>query len=303
MDNKLFKVSSFPHIHKKRDVKAIMRDVLISLLPAVGVGIYYYKLDAVKLLLASVIAGVLAELIWNKTIRGKFVLEDCSAIITSTLIALIMPSFVPIWLPAVGSIFAVIVVKQFFGGLGQNFVNPAATAKAFIIASWAGLMVKPVADAVSGASATDYVPPIKDLFIGYASGSIGEASILALLIGGVYLIFRGIIDGKATISYLASVALFSLLIGKDGFFTGDAIRGLMSGSVFLVAIFMVNDFATTPINNIGKIIFGVFCGLLTVVFQVIGNNSDGAYYAVLVMNLFAPMIESLTIPKVAKEAI
>jgi len=138
MDNKLFKVSSFPHIHKKTDVKSIMRDVLISLLPAVGVGIYYYKLDAVKLLLASVIAGVLAELVWNKVVKGKFLLEDLSSIITSVLIALIMPSFVPVWIPAVGSIFAVIVVKQFFGGLGQNFVNPAATAKAFIIASWAG---------------------------------------------------------------------------------------------------------------------------------------------------------------------
>ncbi|WP_040212067.1 RnfABCDGE type electron transport complex subunit D [Clostridium polynesiense] len=306
MDNKLFKVSSFPHIHSKRNVKTLMRDVLISLLPAVGVGIYYYKLDAVKLLLASVLAGVIAEVLWNKVVKGKFALEDCSSIITSIIITLILPSHVPLWLPAVGAVIAVLLVKQFFGGLGQNFVNPAATAKAFIIASWAGLLVKPASDAVSGASVSDYVPAIKDLFIGYAEGTIGEASILALIIGGIYLLVRGVIDGKATVSYLVSVALFSFIIGKDGFMTGDAVRGLMSGNIFIVGIFMVNDFASTPVNGIGKIIFGFMCGLLTVLFKVIGNNSDGAYYAVLVMNLFAPMIESLTISKgvkAVKEAI
>lgn len=303
MSNKLYKVSFSPHIHTKRDVKVIMRDVLISLLPAVAASIYFYKSDAVKLLFSAVIFGALSELTWNKLTKRQFILQDCSSIITSIIIALLMPSYVPIWIPAVGAAFAVIVVKLFFGGLGQNFVNPAAAAKVFLITSWAGLMSKPVSDAVSGASATENVVTIKELFIGYVNGAIGEVSILALLLGGIYLIFRQVIDGKAAISYLLSVLLFSLLIGKNGFATGDAIGGLMCGSVFIAGIYMVNDFATTPLNTIGKIIFGISCGLLTVIFKVIGNNSDGAYYAVLAVNLFTPMIESLSIPKLTKEAL
>lgn len=303
MEKRLLKVSSFPHIHSNRNTKILMRDVLISLLPAVAVGIYFYKLEALIVLAVTIAAGVLSELLWNKVVKGKFFLEDCSAIITSILIALIMPSYIMPWIPAVGAVVAIILVKQCFGGLGQNFVNPAATAKVFIIASWAALLSDPMADVVSGASGYDYVPTIKEVFFGYAFGSIGEASILALILGGIYLIARGVIDGKATLSYLASVALFSLIIGKEGFMKGDALNGLMQGNVFIVGIFMVNDFATTPINTAGKVIFGVFCGLLTVLFKVLGSNNEGAYYAVMVMNLFSRMIESLTLPKARKEAI
>jgi len=302
MGNKLFKVSSFPHIHANKDVKSIMRDVLISLLPAMAAGIYFYKMQSLYMFLFSAAAAVLSELIWNRIVKGKFFLEDVSSIITSILIVLVMPNFVPLWLPAAGTVFAVIFVKELFGGLGQNFVNPAATAKVFIIASWATLLVNPV-EAVSSATTTAPAVSMKDIFIGYASGNIGEASILALLIGGLYLIIRGVIDWRATISYLVSVALFSLIIGKNGFMTGDAVTGLMSGSIFIAGIFMINDFGSSPMNSLGKIIFGLVCGLATVIFKVIGNNSDGAYYAVLVANLFMPMIEFFTVPKFKKEAI
>jgi electron transport complex protein RnfD len=302
--NRLFKVSSFPHIYGRRDVKAIMRDVLISLLPAVAAGIYFYKMQALYMFLVSAVAGVLSEVIWNRLIKGKFFIEDCSSVITSILVVLIMPNFVPMWLPAAGTVFAVVVVKMLFGGLGQNFVNPAATAKVLIIASWAALLINP-ADTVSAASgeASAWTPTIKDIIVGYANGNIGEASILALVIGGLYLIIRGVIDWRSSASYLVSVALFSLVIGRDGFMSGDAAAGLLSGSTFIVGIFMVNDFASTPMNIPGKIVFGLLCALVTVIFKVVGNNSDGAYYAVLVSNLFMPMIEYFTTPKLKEEAV
>lgn len=303
MENRLLKVSAFPHVKAKDSVKTIMLDVIIALLPAMLMGIRFYGIDATVIYASTIGAALLSELLWNKAVKGQFRLEDFSGAITAILISLIMPSYVAPWVPAVATVFVIIILKQCFGGLGGNFINPAATAKVFIIASWTSQLIQPATDGVTSASASAYTPSLKEIFLGYASGNIGEASILALIIGGLYLLFRRRIDGKGTLAFLGSVALFSFVIGADGLFKGNIIDGLMVGNIFLVGIFMVNDFVTTPVTSVGKIIFGAGCGLLTVLFKVIGHNSDGAFYAIMLMNLFTPMIDSFTMPKAKKEAV
>ncbi|MBU5590543.1 RnfABCDGE type electron transport complex subunit D [Clostridium sp. MSJ-4] len=303
----MYVVSASPHTRTNNSVNKIMRDVFISLLPIVGASIYFYKMDALKIILASVITCIVTEAIWQKLCKKSVTINDFSAAITGLILAFVLPTHVPIWIPIIGGIFAIIVVKQFFGGFAQNFMNPALAAKIFLLTSWSAAMIKPVTDAASSASeateavtsaseaVTTALPSLWEVFIGQATGNIGEVSILALCIGALYLIIRGVIDLKIPASYLITVALASWIFGKEGFFTGDVVRTLMTGSIILTAFFCANDYSSTPITTKGKIIFGVGAGLMTILFRVYGYNTEGAYYSILIMNVVTPIIDRINV--------
>lgn len=296
MENTNLKVSPGPYIRKGFGINKIMIDFIIALIPAIFAGIYFYKIDAVIIVLATVLTSIVAEGLWNKFVKKTTFLTDLSPIVLGLILALIMPTYVPLWIPIIGSIFATIVVKQFFGGLGQNFMNPAAATKAFLIASWAGVMAKPATDATSAASGTtEVVVPLIDKIIGQASGSIGETSILALLIGGVYLALRGRISLRGPVAFILSAMVMHNIFEKDL---------LLSGAFFVAAIFMTTDYGTTPMTKLGQYIFGIIAGVCASVIAVKGFNPEGPYYAIIIMNLCAPLIDYLTTKKykVKKEA-
>lgn len=304
MENRVFKISPAPHINKGNGVNKIMLDFIIALLPVAGAGIYFYENDAIRILLASVVACLVSEMVWNKLVKKGPFLTDLSPIVTGLLLGLVMPTHVPVWIVVVASMFAIIVVKQFFGGLGQNFMNPVAAAKAFLIASWAGVMAKPVVDSVAAASGAAEVvtsasglPVVEtislmDQFIGQAKGNIGEVSILAIVIGGLYLAFRGRINLRAPLAFvIVSFGMYAYF-GKEG---------LLPGAFFLAAIFMSTDYATSPMTKCGQYIFGIGLGVIASFIAVQGYNPEGPYYAIIIMNLCAPLIEYFTTKKFKKE--
>ena len=215
MEKNNLKISSAPYIKKGLEINKIMIDFIIALIPAIFAGIYFYKIDAVKIIVATILTSLIAEGIWNKYVKKTRFITDLSPIVLGILVALVMPTHVPLWIPIIGSVFASIVVKQFFGGLGQNFMNPAAATKAFLIASWAGVMAKPASDATTSASATEVVVPLMDKIIGQATGNIGEVSILALCLGGLYLVLRGRISLRGQIAFIASSMIMYSVFDKD----------------------------------------------------------------------------------------
>ena len=296
MENRNLKVSPAPYIKKGLEINKIMIDFIIALIPAIFAGIYFYKVDAAKILITTILASIIAEGLWNKYVKKTSFLTDLSPVVLGIILGLIMPTYVPLWIPIIGSIFATIVVKQFFGGYGQNFMNPAAATKAFLIASWAGVMAKPVADATSAASgATEVTVSLVDKIIGQASGSIGEVSILALCLGGLYLAFRGRISLRGPITFILSAMVMYNIFDKEL---------LLPGAFFVAAIFMTTDYGTTPMTRIGQYIFGIIAGICASIIAVKGFNPEGPYYAIIIMNLCTPLIEYLTTKKikVKKEA-
>lgn len=296
MENRNLKVSPAPYIKKGLEINKIMIDFIIALIPAIVAGIYFYKVDAAKILVTTILTSIIAEGLWNKYVKKTSFLTDLSPIVLGIILGLIMPTYVPLWIPIIGAIFATIVVKQFFGGYGQNFMNPAAATKAFLIASWAGVMAKPVADATSSASgATEVAVSLIDKIIGQASGSIGEVSILALCLGGLYLALRGRISLRGPIAFILSAMVMYNIFGKDL---------LLPGAFFIAAIFMTTDYGTTPMTRVGQYIFGIIAGICASIIAVKGFNPEGPYYAIIIMNLCTPLIEYLTTKKfkVKKEA-
>lgn len=296
MENRNLKISPAPYVKRGLGLNKIMIDFIIALIPAIFAGIYFYKIDAVKIIATTILTSVIAEGLWNKFVKKTSFLTDLSPIVLGIILGLIMPTYVPLWIPIIGSIFATIVVKQFFGGFGQNFMNPAAATKAFLIASWAGVMAKPVLDATSSASSTaDVVVPLIDKIVGQASGSIGEVSILALCIGGLYLAIRGRISLRGPIAFILSAMVMHSIFGKDL---------LLSGAFFLAAIFMTTDYGTTPMTRVGQYIFGIMAGVCASIIAVKGFNPEGPYYAIIIMNLCTPLIDYLMTKKfkVKKEA-
>ena len=296
MENRNLKVSPAPYIKKGLEINKIIIDFIIALIPAIFAGIYFYKVDAAKILITTILTSIIAEGLWNKYVKKTSFLTDLSPVVLGIILGLIMPTYVPLWIPIIGSIFATIVVKQFFGGYGQNFMNPAAATKAFLIASWAGVMAKPVADATSAASgATEVTISLVDKIIGQASGSIGEVSILALCLGGLYLAFRGRISLRGPITFILSAMVMYNIFDKEL---------LLPGAFFVAAIFMTTDYGTTPMTRIGQYIFGIIAGICASIIAVKGFNPEGPYYAIIIMNLCTPLIEYLTTKKikVKKEA-
>jgi len=304
MSETTYVVSSSPHIRSKDTVQGVMRDVIIALIPAALAGIYYFKMQALLIMVVSVLSAVGAEALWQKVRNEKITISDYSAAITGLLLAFNLPPSVPLWLPVVGSAFAVIIVKQFFGGLGQNFMNPALAARAFLLISWPVLMTKWTVDGVASATALGIMkegvgtlPSLWNLFIGNVGGCIGETSVLALLIGGAYLVYRRVISINTPLTYIGTVFILSWILGRNGLMTGVPLQEILAGGLMLGAIFMATDYSSSPITPIGQIIMGVGCGLITTLIRVYGGYPEGVSYSILLMNLFVPLIDRYITPK------
>ena len=293
-ESSMYTVSSSPHIRSKENTQSIMRDVILALLPATFAGIYFFKLQAFLVIFVSILSCVLAEALWQKLAHQKITITDLSAVVTGLLLAFNLPPSVPLWLPVVGSFFAIIIVKQFFGGLGQNFMNPALAARAFLLASWPVLMTTWTLDGVTSATPLaiikvggTQVPPLFNAFIGHMGGCIGETSSAALLLGGAYLIFKKVISLRIPVSFIGTTFLIMTIAGRSM----PPLYELFAGGLMLGAIFMATDYATSPITPTGKLIFGVGCGFLTSVIRIWGGYPEGVSYAIIIMNLFVPLID------------
>ncbi len=267
-----FIISSSPHLRDKDSTRSIMRDVIIALLPASLAGIYYFGIRTLLVMAATVAACVISEFLCRKMMKREQTIQDLSAVVTGLLLALNLPPQVPIWIAVVGGAIAIFIVKQLFGGIGQNFMNPALTARAMLLISWPVAMTKWMAprpgsifettvDAVSSVTPieamkwTSTPPSYMDMFLGNISGSIGEISKVAILIGAIYLLVRRVIKPIIPLTFIGTVALFTWIFGGDSWFTGDVLGHILSGGLIFGAFFMATDYTTSPLSCKGKIIF------------------------------------------------
>lgn len=305
LDDKLI-VSQSPHMRSDESVRGIMADVIIALIPAMIASVYFFGLNAMKLILISVISAICAEAFIQKLFKKPIRIKDLSAVVTGILLALNLPAGAPWWIAVFGSFFGIIIVKEFFGGIGSNFMNPALGARAALMASWPNIMATyTFPDAVSTATPLQILkeggsnlPSIQQMFIGNIGGVIGETSAALLLLGGIYLVIRKVIDWKVPTIYVLTTAIMLLILGVDG---SLLIYHVLGGGLLLGAIFMATDYSSSPVTKNGKIIFAVGCGLLTALFRVQGNLPEGVTYAILIMNVASPLIERFTKPKVFGE--
>ncbi len=295
----LTKVMISPHIHSGKSTSGIMRDVLISLLPATVAGTVIFGVKALLPVLVCVAFCVGFEALFNMITKREQTIGDLSAVVTGLLLALNLPANIPLWQCAVGSLFAIIVVKCLFGGIGCNLVNPAITARVFMLVAFGSMATAafPV-DTVAGATplASEEMPSLMTMFLGNYGGSIGETCTAALLLGGIYLLVRRVITWHLPVVFIGTVFVFSL------FFTGfDAVAALsltMAGGVFIGAVFMATDYVTSPSTAWGKVIFGLGAGLITCLIRYFGNYPEGVSFAILFMNILTPYIDSWTKHKV-----
>jgi electron transport complex protein RnfD len=259
----------------------------------------------------TVVSCVAAEYVWCRLTKKENTIGDLSAVVTGILLAFNLPPAMPLWMAAIGGVFAIIIVKQLFGGLGHNFVNPALAARAFLMASWPGQMTgwqKPGWDAIStatpleilsrGSAAAEPLPKLWDMFIGNIGGCIGETSVLALLIGAGYLFVRRVISPELPFVFIGTVGFMTWMLGgSEGLFTGNFIYNIFAGGLMLGAFFMATDYVTSPVTFKGRIIMGIGCGLLTSVIRLYGGYPEGVSYSILLMNLVVPIIDRYMIPR------
>lgn len=301
--NEKLHVSSSPHIRDKVKSSNIMLMVIIGLLPATLFGIWNFRHEnAWILVVVTTAAAVLSEYIWEKLMHKPITIKDCSAAVTGLLLALNLPPTLPWWMGGVGAVFAIIVVKQLFGGLGQNFMNPALAARCFLLICFTGRMTYFVYDGVTGATplanlkAGEAVNTM-DMLLGFTRGTIGETSVIAIMIGAMFLILMGVIDLRIPGSYIVSFIVFIVLFGGHGLDAQYITAHLCGGGLMLGAWFMATDYVTSPITSSGKIIYGICMGLLTGLFRLFGGSAEGVSYAIIISNLLVPLIEKVTLPK------
>ena len=295
---KLLTVSANPHVRDNATTQRIMLDVLIGLAPALIAAVVLFGPQALLVVLVCVAVAVLSEYIWEKAVKRPVTISDLSAVVTGVLLAYCLPSTIPLWQAALGSVFAIIVVKQFFGGIGCNFANPAATGRIVLFLAFSSEMAAFTFDGVStatplalmgqSAEAVQQLPGLLDMFLGRHGGCLGEVCSLALLIGGIYLIARRVISWHIPVVYLVTVAVFSLLVGRDPLYD------LLSGGLMLGAFFMATDYSTSPMTVLGKVIYAVIVGLLTMTIRVWGSYPEGVSFAILLGNILTPHIDRLT---------
>ncbi|MFA5524428.1 MAG: RnfABCDGE type electron transport complex subunit D [Tissierellales bacterium] len=308
MDNRLI-ASSSPHIRSDETVSRIMLDVIIALLPATLASVYFFKLNAFMLIALSVASAVATEAIFQKARKKPITINDLSAVVTGLLVAFNIPASAPWWIPVIGSAFAIAIVKQFFGGLGHNFMNPALAARAMLLASWPTIMtdwVKPGVDAVTTSTplailkgqAEGTLPSLTDMLLGNVGGSLGETSAILLIIGGIYLLYRGVINWRIPFTYIGTVAVIMLAFGGG---VENTAYHLLAGGLMLGAFFMATDYSSSPVTRKGQIIFGIGAGLLTAIIRLKGGYPEGVSYSILLMNIVAPLIDKYTSPKVFGE--
>ncbi|MBU0628626.1 MAG: RnfABCDGE type electron transport complex subunit D [Nanoarchaeota archaeon] len=290
-------VSTNPHIRDENSVNKIMWNVVLALVPAVIAGVYFFKIKALVVILVSVIAAVLTEIAIQKLRKQKITVKDGSAVLTGLLLALVLSPIVPWWIPFIGSIFAIAIGKQIFGGLGHNIFNPALAGRAFLVISWPAIMTTwLLVDGTTGATPlgllklggvnTGYL----QLFLGNIGGCVGETSAIALLIGAAFLFYKKIIDWRIPAAYLGTVLIIALIFGKDPMFH------LLAGGLLIGAFFMATDYVTSPITKNGKLIFGFGCGLITMILRLFSGYPEGVMFSILLMNAANPLIERFTRP-------
>lgn len=304
MEKKLH-LSVSPHIHSSRSTQRIMLDVIIALLPASVAGVVLFGLRALAVIAVCIGAAVIAEMAFNAIVKKEQTIGDLSAVVTGLLLALNLPSDIPLWQATVGAVFAIVIVKCFFGGLGCNLVNPAITARVFMLVAF-GTMTKAVfpigIEAASGATPLAELAEgvntlsLMDLFLGKCGGALGETCTLALLIGGIYLLVRQVISWHLPVAFIGTVFLFSLVM--EGFDVTAALAWILSGGLFIGAIFMATDYVTSPSTPAGKLMFGIGAGLITCVIRFWGGYPEGVSFAILLMNILDPYIERWTARKV-----
>ena len=309
-----FIVSSSPHIHISESISDLMLDVVIALLPATFMGVYYFGMRAALVILTAIAASMVSEYLYQKLMKKPVTTKDLSAMVTGLLIGLNMPPLVPLWMVVVGSAFAIVIVKQLYGGLGKNFLNPALAARCFMLAAWAGAMTTTFtepfmsADVISQATplailngtSDSSAPSLVQTFLGVTSGSIGETSAMMLLIGGLYLLLKRVISIRIPFSYILTFAVLTFFFGDNATMlsqTEFTLLHIFSGGLMLGALFMATDYTTTPTTKKGQIIFGIGCGLLTFVIRRFGGYPEGVSFSILLMNIVTPLIDRFTVPK------
>ena len=309
MENQL-NISSSPHIRSKVTSGNIMLMVVIALLPASAFGVYNFGVPALLMLISTTAAAVLTEFIYEKLMHKKVTVGDFSAVVTGLLLGLNMPPTAPLWMGALGSVFGILIVKQLFGGLGQNFMNPALGARCFLLLSFTGPMTSFVYDGITGPTPLAYVKEgaldqvnTMDMLIGNIPGTIGETSVIAIVIGAIFLILMGVIDLRIPGTYIVTFVIFVGIFGhvahpEIGFFDPQYITAhLCGGGLMLGAWFMATDYVTCPITPKGQYVYGILLGILTGLFRLFGGSAEGVSYAIIISNLIVPLIERVTLPK------
>ena len=305
----LLNVSSSPHVRSKDTTEKIMRYVFIALMPASIFGIYNFGINALIVIAVTVAASVLTEYLYEKAMHKPNTISDWSAAVTGLLLALNLPcpygteNVIRMCLLGIlGSVFAIIIVKQLFGGLGQNFMNPALGARCFLLISFTGRMTSFTYDGITGATPLALLKAgesvnVLDMVIGRIPGTIGETSVIAIVIGSIFLIWMDVIDLRIPGTYIVTFAIFALLFGGHGFDLNYVCAELAGGGLMLGAFFMATDYVTSPITKKGQIVYGIILGCLTGLFRIFGGSAEGVSYAIIFSNLLVPLIERLTIPK------
>lgn len=320
--NNLYHVSASPHTRSNTTTASIMQDVAIALIPASIFGIYNFGLKALLIIITCIATCVLTEYIYEKAMKKPLTTGDYSALVTGLLLALNLSSTVPLWIPIIGSVFAILVVKMLYGGIGQNFMNPALAARCFLLISFTGRMnnfiispanesahglvdyLKHGAIALDGVTGATPLAAIKagetidliDMFLGKTTGTIGETSAAAILIGAAYLLLRRVIALRIPAAYIGTFAVFIILFSGKGF-DGNYILGeIFGGGLMLGAFFMATDYSTSPITRKGQIVFGILLGVLTGLLRLLGDSPEGVSFAIIICNMFVPLIEKVTLP-------
>ena len=304
-DNLLI-VSSSPHLHGENTVSTAMRDVLLALIPALIASLYFFGLAAAKVVLTCVLVAILSEVLAQKIMKREVTVDDSSAVVTGLLLAFCLPATIPWWMAAVGAMVAIIIGKQMFGGLGNNIFNPScrkgcSLALGLAMTNW----VTPL-DGVTTATPfrdvkeeQEQLPSLGQLFLGNVGGSLGETCAVALLLGAIYLLYKGHIDWRTPVSYLGTVFLLTAIVGAfKGAGLWYPLYHLLTGGLILGAFFMATDWVTSPLTKKGKLIFGLGCGFLTVLIRLQGGYPEGVCYSILLMNMVTPLIDRYTKPRV-----
>lgn len=299
----LFHVSSSPHVRSKVATKNLMYDVAIAMLPATAWGVIQFGVYSLFVVVATVLACVLSEYVFESLMGKPITISDGSAVVTGMILGLNMPPTIPIWIPVLGGVFAIIIVKQLYGGLGQNWMNPALAARCFLLISFAGPMTRfydPTIDAVASATPLAAMKAggeydLMAMFLGKIPGTIGEVSTVALLIGAAYLLYKKVISIKIPAAYILTFAVFAFIFGRqDLSYVAAEVCG---GGLIFGAFFMATDYVTSPITPGGQLVFGVILGLLTGLFRIFGGSAEGVSYAIIISNILVPLIEKITLPK------
>lgn len=310
MENLNLTISSSPHIRTQKTVSSVMRDVFIALLPAALAGVYFFRLPALVNIIVAIVGAVGAEYVVQRIMKREITIRDYSAAVTGLLLAMNVPASLPWWITLIGAIFAIVVVKQLFGGIGHNFMNPALAARAVLLASWPVQMTTwtaPGADAIATATPLAVIKGVEgaqqagimDLLIGNTGGSIGETSAILLILGGLYLIYRGIITWHIPVFFIGTVAVLSFVF--SGFSFAAIPYNMFAGGLMLGAFFMATDYSSSPVNTRARIVYAIGCGTLTTIIRYFGGYPEGVSYSILLMNVCAPLLDKYLAPKVFGE--